>query len=176
MKEPAVSHVFMDHPVIGDYGRGYVDEQGFFHFWAPNSPEYQPSGEPVEEPEPVEQPLHETCVTPMQVDACEDEILLPLLEEDPIVISSDSSSASSSASPSESSAGSGFSWRESASSVDLNGSEFGSDAFDSTSSSSKSATLTSSSEKTEGSSSSSSWAATRRGRGRMFGFFPYSKK
>ena len=175
MKEPATTHV-MD--------MGGFDHEGKFHLWAPNSPPpyksaayFASMGLPMEEPQ--EQPEEEIAPTPQLADDNHDEVLLPLLEEDPILISSDSSSsssASSSASPSESSAGSGYSWYESASSVDLNGSEFGSHAFDSSSSTSKSATISSSSEKSEGSSSGSSWAATRRGRGRMFGLMPYSKK
>ena len=163
LKEPAQSHVWDQHPLSR---HGIVDDAGVFHFWSTFSPDFQFST-PLTEPR--EQPAHETCETPMNVD--DDEVPhLPMLEEDEssvIVISSSSSSSSyssssmqfssssSSSSPPRSFAGSGYYWRESASSLDLHRSDFDtpSSAYTSTSCS---ATIESScSEKTEGSASSS---------------------
>jgi len=142
LKKPAISHVADQ---LDQYG---VEIDGRFILYAPNSPPYPGFlvGEPMEV-EPVEQDNSETCPTPqpttLETSSLDSSDWAPFLESP---YSTDES---------------GYSWEESATSLDLNGSQFESASY--STSESRSCTISSRSEKTEGfTSSSSNWSDEHR--------------
>jgi hypothetical protein len=128
-----------------------VEIDGVFHFYAPNSPPYP--GFPLDEPmnvEPIEQDNSETCPTPK---------LAALETPRPTTLTSsiDSSDWAPFLESPYSTETSGYSWQESATSIDLNDSRFDSASY--STSESRSCSISSRSEKTEGfTSSSSNWS------------------